>query len=127
VVAYEVTIVPEPSNAPLRAGMSATAVITTAKVENVLLLPNRYIRLDRDTGRAFVNKMQGNEPVLQEIELGLRNERQSQILAGLADGDSVALVLTSSEEELRGALFELSFIAAFFMACEDIDFMIAYL
>jgi len=105
VVAYEVTIVPEPSNAPLRAGMSATAVITTAKVENVLLLPNRYIRLDRDTGRAFVNKMQGNEPVLQEIELGLRNERQSQILAGLADGDSVALVLTSSEEELRGALF----------------------
>jgi len=105
VVAYEVTIVPDPSDAPLRAGMSATAIITTAKVENVIVLPNRYIRLDRDAGRAYVNKMQGNEPVLQEIELGLRSERQSQILAGLTDGDSVALILTSSEEELRGALF----------------------
>jgi HlyD family secretion protein len=105
VVAYEVTIVPDPTDAPLRAGMSATAIITTAQVDNVVLIPNRFIQLDRETGRAFVYKLVAGQPVLQEVQLGLRNERESQILAGLADGDTVALVTVSSEERLRGALF----------------------
>jgi HlyD family secretion protein len=105
VIAYEVTIVPNPTDAPLRAGMSATAIITTARVDNVVLLANRYIQLDRETERTYVYKMVNQQPVLQEVEVGLRNERESQILAGLDDGDTVALVTTSSEERLRGAIF----------------------
>lgn len=105
VIAYEVTIVPDPSDAPLRAGMSATAIITTAQVDNVVLLPNRYIQLDRETDQAFVYRLVNGAPALQEVELGLRNERESQILAGLTDGDSVALITASSGERLRGALF----------------------
>jgi HlyD family secretion protein len=104
-IAYEVTIVPDPSDAPLRAGMSATAIITTAQVDNVILLQNRYIQLDRESGKAYVNKMMNSQPVLQEIELGLRNERESQILGGLTDGDEVALITASSAEQLRNALF----------------------
>ena len=105
VIAYDVTVIPEPVDAPLRAGMSATAIITTAEVNDVVLLPNRFIQRDRDSGRAFVYKMLNDEPVLQEVTLGLRNERESQILSGLDDGDEVALVTQSSEEQLRGALF----------------------
>lgn len=101
VIAYEVTVTPDPSDAPLRAGMSATAIITTAQVDNVILLPNRFIQLDRDTDQAFVYKMVNNQPILQEVELGLRNEQESQILAGLNDGDSVALVSRSAGEQLR--------------------------
>lgn len=105
VVAYEVEIIPSQTDAPLKAGMSATAIITTAQVDNVLLVPNRYIQLDRETGRAYVQKMVGGAPVLQEIQLGLRNDRFSQVVAGLADTDEVALIRASSEELLRGALF----------------------
>jgi HlyD family secretion protein len=105
VVAYEVEIVPDPTDAPLRAGMSATAIITTAEVDNVLLVPNRFIQLDRESGRAFVQKMVGATPALQEIEMGLRNDRFTQVLAGLEDGDSIALIRTSSEDQLRGVLF----------------------
>ncbi len=105
VVAYEVTIVPDATDAPLRAGMSATAIITTAEVGDVVLLPNRYIQLDRENDRAFVYKLVDGAPVLQEVELGLRNERVSQVLAGVQPGDEVALVTQSSEEQLRGALF----------------------
>jgi HlyD family secretion protein len=105
VTAYAVTVEPEPVDAPLRAGMSATAIITTAEVNDVILLANRFIQRDRDSGRAFVYKMVDGEPVLQEVTLGLRNERESQILSGLDDGDEVALVTRSSEEQLRGALF----------------------
>ncbi|RIK33921.1 MAG: hypothetical protein DCC55_34065, partial [Chloroflexi bacterium] len=105
VIAYEVTVTPDSTDAPLRAGMSATAIITTAGVDNVVLLPNRFIQIDRESRRAFVYKLVNGEPVLQEVELGLRNERESQILAGLTDGDEVALVTQTSEERLRGVLF----------------------
>jgi HlyD family secretion protein len=105
VVAYEVEIVPRDNDAPLKAGMSATAIITTAEVDNVVLVPNRYIQLDRESGRAFVQKVLNGEPVLQEVELGLRNDRFSQIIAGLADNDQIALIRTSSEERLRSVLF----------------------
>jgi HlyD family secretion protein len=105
VIAYQVTIVPDPSDAPLRSGMSATASITTANVDEALLAPNRFIQLDRDTGKAFVYRMIAGQPALQEVELGLRNERESQVTAGLDDGDEIALVTSSSEERLRGALF----------------------
>jgi HlyD family secretion protein len=104
VVAYEVTIVPDPTDEPLRAGMSATAIITTAEVDDAVLIPNRYITLDRDTGKAYVYKLVNNQPALQEIELGLRNERESQVLAGLDAGDTIALVTQSGAEQLR-ALF----------------------
>lgn len=105
VIAYEITVTPDATAAPLRAGMSATAIITTAQVDNVVLLENRFIQIDRQSRRAFVYRLVNEQPVLQEVELGLRNERESQILAGLTDGDQVALVTLTSEERLRGALF----------------------
>ena len=105
VVAYEVEIVPDPTDAPLRAGMSATAIITTAEVDNVLLVPNRYIQLDRESGRAFVQKLVGGVPTLQEIDMGLRNDRFTQVMAGLRDGDSIALIRANSKDQLRGAIF----------------------
>ena len=105
VVAYEVEIVPDANDAQLKAGMSATAIITTAQVDNILLVPNRYIQLDRESGRAFVQKIVNDTPTLQEIEMGLRNDRFTQVLAGLGDADAIALIRTSSEEQLRSAIF----------------------
>ena len=91
-IAYEVTILPEQSDAPLRAGMSATAVITTAQVADSVLLPNRFIQIDHQTNQAFVYKLVNQEPVLQEIQVGLRNERESQIVSGLSSADAVVLL-----------------------------------
>lgn len=57
-----------------------------------MLIPNRFITLDRDTGKAYVYKMVNGQPALQAVELGLRNERESEVLAGLDVGDALALV-----------------------------------
>jgi len=104
-ITYEVEIVPDPTDASLREGMSATAIITTAQVDNVLLIPNRYVRFDRDKNKYFVFKVLNAEPVLAEIKIGLRNERESQILAGLTDTDEVALLNVDRERELMAAIF----------------------
>ena len=92
VIAYEVTIVPEPTSAPLRDGMSATAVITTAAVADSVLLPNRFIQIDNQAQQAFVYKLVNNQPTLQAVELGLRNERDSQIVTGVNSDDQVVLL-----------------------------------
>jgi len=105
VIAYEVTIVPDATDLPLRAGMSATANITTADVPDAVLVSNRFITLDRDSGEAFVYRIVNGAPALQAVELGLRNERESQIVAGLNAGDELALVTASSAEQLRNAFF----------------------
>ncbi len=104
-ITYEVEIVPDPTDAPMREGMSATAIITTAQVDNVLLIPNRYVRFDRDKNKYFVFKVLNDEPVLAEIKIGLRNERESQIMAGLTDTDQVALLHVDRERELMSAIF----------------------
>lgn len=102
---YEGAITLDPTDAPLRAGMSATALVTTADLDNVLLVPNRFIQINRENGSAFVYKLVNGAPVRQTVELGVRNEGVTEIVDGLASDDTLALVTQSSQEELRGTLF----------------------
>lgn len=101
VVSYKVTVRIDPSNAPLRVGMTANVDIVTERRDGVLLVPNRFVRIDRTTGQAFVDKLVGGEIVSTEIQIGLRDETFSEVLAGLEEGDVVVLVKESSREQLR--------------------------
>lgn len=101
VISYRVRIDIDPSDAPLRAGMSATARIITARAENVLMVPNRFIQIDRENDKAYVERVEGGIPVRVEIQIGLRNEQQSEVVAGLKEGDVLALRQVSSLERLR--------------------------
>jgi len=101
VVTYKVTVRLEPSTAPLRVGMTANVDIVTERREQVLLVPNRFVRIDRTTGQAYVDKLAGAEIQPVEIQIGLRDEVYSEVLAGLEQGDVVVLVKESSREQLQ--------------------------
>jgi HlyD family secretion protein len=89
VVVYKVTIVLDETDLPLRVGMSATADITTQELENVLLVPNWAIRIDRDTGHTFVNLLTSDQVQETEVTIGARGEDFSQVLSALNEGDIV--------------------------------------
>jgi HlyD family secretion protein len=89
VVVYQVTIVLHDTDLPLRVGMSTTAAIITEELGDVLLVPNWAIRIDRDTGRTYVNLLQGDRVTETEVEIGVRSEDLSQVLSGLDEGDVV--------------------------------------
>jgi HlyD family secretion protein len=100
-VAYDVRIDFDPSDAPLRAGMSATATIISSTRENVLLIPNRSVQLERETGRTFVERLADGQPQRVEVRLGLRNEQLAEVREGLADNDQLAIRSRSSLEQLQ--------------------------
>ncbi len=98
VVSYLVTInIVDAGGAELRPGMSANAAIVVEEIDDVLIVPNWAVRLDRETGQAFVNRLLPDGRVEEiAVETGLRNEQVSQVVAGLNAGDEV--VITSERE-----------------------------
>ncbi len=89
VVSYQVRVVVEPTDAPLRAGMSANVTIVTDTRADVLLVPNWAIRIDRATGKAFVNRLIGTTAREVEVKTGLRNESDSEVVEGVQEGDVI--------------------------------------
>ena len=82
--------------------MSATATIIVDELHDVLVVPNRFIRIDRTTRQAYVTIRDENGRYTEiPVELGLRNELESQITGGLQQGQSIVL-LPSSNFDLFG-------------------------
>ena len=73
---------------------TAEAGVIVDSVERVLVVPNEYIRLDRQRNQAFVNLV-AEDGSLQEIqiELGLQGDEVSEVKAGLEVDDVLAVNL----------------------------------
>jgi HlyD family secretion protein len=92
-VTYLVRVELSPTLEPVRAGMTATTTIVVNQLTDALVVPNRFIRIDRTTGGAFVT-IEPQPGVFEEIPvtLGVRNETESQIISGLEAGQRVVLL-----------------------------------
>jgi HlyD family secretion protein len=103
VVTYLVTINIDPGDIALRPGMTANATIITDLLDDVLIVPNWAIRLDRETGEALVNRETASG-TFEEVPIvtGLRNEQFSEVISGLEEGD---VVVVTNEREGLGAFF----------------------
>jgi HlyD family secretion protein len=92
-VTYLVRVDLNLTDAPVRVGMSATARITTDDLQDVLIVRNRFIRIDRATQQAFVT-VEREDGTYEEVAvtLGLRNETFSQIVSGVEAGQKLVLL-----------------------------------
>jgi HlyD family secretion protein len=102
VVSYVVTVAIELTDALLRPGMSANTTITTARKDDALIVPNRYIQIDRESGKMYVERLEeGGLTSRVEIETGMRDELSSEVVAGLDEGDTLVLRSLSGRERLQ--------------------------
>ncbi|MCL7452364.1 MAG: efflux RND transporter periplasmic adaptor subunit [Anaerolineae bacterium] len=104
VVSYRVTIHLDPAAAPLRVGMTANVEIVTEERADILLVPNRFVRIERTTGQTYVDKLVSGMVQPMEIQTGQRDEFYSEVVAGLREGDIVVLVKLSTRDQLRQAI-----------------------
>ena len=86
IVNYKVVIGLDKTDAAVRGGMSANVDIITEVRENVLIVPNWTIRIDRATGQAYVNVRRGEKIEEVKITTGLRNTNESEVVSGLERG-----------------------------------------
>jgi RND family efflux transporter MFP subunit len=91
-VSYPVEITLDSTDAPLRAGMSATAVVMVEEITDQLLIPNWVVRIDENTGQTYVFEQTPEGPQRVDVELGIRYEGRSQVLDGLEEGQTLVLV-----------------------------------
>jgi HlyD family secretion protein len=102
-VTYAVRVTLSDTDAPVRTGMSATATVVVNDLEDAIIVPNRFIRIDRASQQAFAT-IQDDDGKFQEVpvELGLRNDFDTQVISGLSDGDQVYLLPRGTFNPLAG-------------------------
>jgi len=91
VVYYDVTVTLGPTDAPIRADMTADALITVSELDDVLMIPTWTVRVNRTTGQTYVERRVANDVSQVDVSLGVRSEGWVQVLAGLSEGDEVVL------------------------------------
>jgi HlyD family secretion protein len=101
IVTYQVTVEIDPVDLPLRAGLTANAEIVRERRDDVLLVPNMAIVVDRTTGAKTVTRRSavGDEQIT--IETGLSTDLYSEVLAGLVAGDLVVVDTVSYRDQLQ--------------------------
>jgi HlyD family secretion protein len=104
VVSYLVTIEIGHTDLSLRGGMTANTEIIQEQQDDVLLVPNRAIWIDSETGRLFVEKSVDGEIVTAFIEQGATNDQASEVLSGLEDGDQLVVRSASVRERFRSVV-----------------------
>ena len=96
VVYYDVIIGLAPTDAAIRADMTANATIVVDELTGVLMIPTWVVRVDRDTGQTYVHQQLGDDIERVDVTLGVRYEGVAQVLDGLSEGDKVAWVQDST-------------------------------
>jgi HlyD family secretion protein len=104
VVTYDARVVVDDSNPVVLVGMTAEASVIVDQRQDVKVVPNLYIRLDRQADRAFVNILRPDGTLEEnvEISLGLRGQNNSEVVAGLNEGDVLAVDLTGDRIDIFG-------------------------
>ena len=90
VVRFNVTILLDPTNVPLKGLLTSTAEIAVTSVQNALVLPLTAITTSKDG--SFVTVMTSdNKTEKMPVTLGLQNQVSAAILTGLNEGDRVII------------------------------------
>jgi multidrug efflux pump subunit AcrA (membrane-fusion protein) len=90
VVRFNVTILLDPTDVPLKGLLTSTAEIAVTSVQNALMLPLTAITTSKDG--SFVTVMTSdNKTEKIPVTLGLQNQQSAAILTGLNEGDKVVI------------------------------------
>jgi RND family efflux transporter MFP subunit len=102
VVTYVVQITVPSSDPRLRAGLTANANIVVQQKENVLLVPNRAIKVTRN--QRTVQLMENGQLVEKQIRTGMSNDQFTEVTEGLSEGQEVAIITTATNQPISGGL-----------------------
>ena len=90
ITSYAVTIRLDEANPVIRDGMAALLTFVRLEHTSVLMIPNKAVFIEE--GRQYVNVLQKNGGYeKREVQCGLTNGTETEVLSGLEEGDTVAV------------------------------------
>jgi len=97
-VTYNVEVTLDATDQPLRPGMSAIATVTLNEVNDVMVVPNRFITVDATTQQATV-KVQTSPSIYEDVlvTLGTRTDSESEIVSGISVGETLVILPSASD------------------------------
>ncbi len=105
ITAYPVKVLIDSADAPFKIGMNVNATIETERLEDALVVPNRAVQIDRETGKTYVDKVIDDKRIERtEIILGQRGTTVSEVQSGLDIGDIIAIIESSRRDQLMQAI-----------------------
>lgn len=96
VMRYNVYIELTDADEKLRSGMTADAVITTNKIDDVLSVPNSAVKPYKG-GRAVRIPQTKDKTIYIPVVIGIRGNSRTQILKGLTEGQDVVTSLSNEQ------------------------------
>jgi macrolide-specific efflux system membrane fusion protein len=96
VTIYKVDILPVKVPRVFRSGMSANIDIVEKMKKDALLVPSEAIILENQKNYLLVKKRNGGAAEKREVQTGLVDEQNAEILSGIKDDDTVIVVTKKS-------------------------------
>lgn len=95
---YKVKISFDPGTQIIKPGMTAEAVITTARLEAVLMMPSRAV-VERDNAK-YVRILENGAPRETPVSVGLSGDNgMVEVLSGVNEGDKVVTFVKDSSKK----------------------------
>ncbi|KAF0108101.1 MAG: HlyD family secretion protein [Anaerolineaceae bacterium] len=89
VVLYPVTVRLDPTDLPLRSGMTVNVTFTIEERKDTLIVPFRAV--ETEGGQAYVTRVTGSGSERVAVTLGLITDTKVEILSGIEEGDVVTV------------------------------------
>ncbi len=104
VVTYNIKITLDTQDERIKPGMSVSVVIITEMKQDVLLIPNSAIKTQNNI--QYVEVMQEDNTIYsQQIEVGISNDTNTEVVSGLAEGDKVVIqTISNSSSKTSGSI-----------------------
>ncbi|KAB8145057.1 efflux RND transporter periplasmic adaptor subunit [Chloroflexia bacterium SDU3-3] len=93
VTTYEVHVNLDKTEAAIRVGMNAVVTITTQEHKDALLVPT--VAIQQGTKGSVVNVERNGQTEQVDVKTGLTDSSNTEILSGLAEGDTVVVTLST--------------------------------
>lgn len=91
VTIYEVDLVPEVIPDFFRSGMNATLDFVETSKGRALLIPVKAVYRDKKQNFVLVKKDGQSQPVIQEVQLGIADDNNVEIVSGISESDTLIL------------------------------------
>jgi macrolide-specific efflux system membrane fusion protein len=103
VTTYVIDVLPEEKLDFLRSGMTANVTFYGEKKEDIVVIPNEFIKYDSGKAKAMVKV--GDKREDRDLELGITDGKRTEVKSGLAEGDVVVLEIKRDGKSKNSMMF----------------------